>query len=285
MEKKSIGLISVIVRAHNPAKNWLLFKAIDSLAKQSYQNIEIVLILQNYTQQDILDLESSLGKILKPRNIHLQIENIENPSGKDLRSRALNRGLAMSRGQRIAFLDYDDVLYPSALERLSRIMDSSQAGCVVGACDLTYVEYENSSEEIRFIKKERFYRDRPSLERLKHHGFFTIHSLLIDKQKLGDLKFPEDMFLFEDYAFFLELSMRTSFDFSLFYEEALCEYRVRNVKGDTLKTIMDSRPDLHKEQLRKIWGLRRRLGFLNLFYYFRHPFYYPIKTKFFRFFK
>lgn len=285
MEHIKANLISVIVRAHDPKKDWVLINAIESLSAQSHKNLEIIVVLQGYNEGDLLALDISFKRLLSSSGIAYQIELLKNPNSQDLRSYALNRGLALSNGHRIAFLDYDDVFYPNALERLSKAMDSSQAGCVVGATDLSYVEYDYPNHKLKIIRKERFFTDKPTVERLRHNSFIPIHSFLLDKKKLAGISFREDMRLFEDYVFLLELSTVTNFDFSLFKEGAICEYRVEKVGGASINSAVQKNPYLYREQRKKIWEIRERLGFLNVGFYIKHPLYYPIRTKLLRFFK
>lgn len=279
MEHTKVNLISVIVRSHDPKKEWILLNAIESLLKQTYKNLELVLVLQNYNEEELKALNFTLKELLGLVGISYQVELLRGEGDEDLRSRALNRGLALCKGSRVAFLDYDDVFYPNALERLSKTMDQSQAGCVVGAVDFAFVEYDTSKKQVTTLDKQRFFSDAPSLERLKHNSFIPIHSFLVDKKKMEGLLFSEDMQLFEDYTFLLELSTRVNFNFSLFSEEALCEYRVEQVGGASILGLAQRNPKLYKEQKEKIWALRKRLGFLTPKYYLEHLFYYPLKTK------
>lgn len=283
-QTKSSNLISVIIRSHDPNKEWILRHALQSVAAQTYQHLEVVLVLQNYSEEQVASLEETLRGILSPRKISFQCELIRNIAAQDLRAHALNRGLTLSKGARIAFLDYDDVFYPDALERLSNAMDRSGAGCVVGATDFAFVEIDFKLQKIKTLRKERFFRDAPSVRRLRHNSFIPIHSFLVDKSKSARLSFPEDMCLFEDYAYLLELSACTDFDFSLFHEKALCEYRVERHGGASIPTLAEKNPDLYLSQKRKIWNLRKRLGFLGIGYFTVHPFYFPWKTKLSRFF-
>lgn len=276
-------LVSVVLRAHDPSKAWLLREAITSVLAQTYKNVEMILTLQNYSEADVAALKADLDSLLLSAPMSYQLLPISADGFRDRRAYALNVGVRAARGTRIGFLDYDDVLYPEAYFQLNKALDESGAGCAVGACDLAYAERNDSIQEFNILRIEKFFWDCPSVERLKHNSFTPIHSLLIDKSRVREVErvlvFPEDMSIFEDYACFLSLIPQTSFDFSSFSKAPVCQYRVPAVGGQSIITLQNENYSLYKEHRKKIWKLRSRLGFVNVFFLLVHPFYYPFKTK------
>jgi glycosyltransferase involved in cell wall biosynthesis len=107
--------VSVVVRTHNrPA---LLHQALISLANQTFQDFEVVVV--NDGEQEIDD-------VLERLSPYLNLRRAEHTVGRG-RTAALNSGLAAAQGRWITYLDDDDVVYPTHLERLVTGVQEGQA--------------------------------------------------------------------------------------------------------------------------------------------------------------
>jgi len=94
-------LVSVIIPTYNRA--WALKKAIDSVLEQDYKNFELIVVDDGSTD----DTEA----LLKPYTGSLKL--IQQPNLGV--SAARNKGISVSSGSLIAFLDSDDYWYPEKL--------------------------------------------------------------------------------------------------------------------------------------------------------------------------
>lgn len=97
-------LVSVVIPIYN--RGDLLVRAIDSVLKQSYQNLEIIAI-DDCSQEDIA------GAIATIQDSRLRYHRHTSNLGG---SAARNTGIKMAQGEYIAFLDSDDVWLPNKLE-------------------------------------------------------------------------------------------------------------------------------------------------------------------------
>ena len=103
-------LVSVVIPTLN--RHGMLLKAIDSVLSQTYKIVEVVVI------DDCSDVELSISSIsVDPR---VRVFRNENRMGGAY-SRA--KGVSLSKGDYIAFLDDDDVYYPSKLQSLLQCFD------------------------------------------------------------------------------------------------------------------------------------------------------------------
>ncbi|MBO6535313.1 MAG: glycosyltransferase family 2 protein [Balneolaceae bacterium] len=96
-------LVSVIIPTYKRPD--LLKRAIDSVKKQTYSNIEII-VIDDANDNRVLDLFSG------DETVKLLVNEV-NQGGCYCR----NRGLKASNGEFINFLDDDDILYPTKIEK------------------------------------------------------------------------------------------------------------------------------------------------------------------------
>ena len=107
---KAKPLVSIVIPTYNHAE--FLRLAIQSIIEQTYDNWEII-IINNYSTDTTVEL---VEKFKEPR---IRLINFNN-NGVIATSR--NIGIKKSRGEWIAFLDSDDIWYPSKLEKCMSII-------------------------------------------------------------------------------------------------------------------------------------------------------------------
>ena len=124
MEEKNI-LISVVIPSFNSRGG--LARSVDSALKQTYQNIEIIVVDDNNPDTDARkNTEDIMSKYKdNPKVIYLKHEKNKNGAA------ARNTGIKASKGQYIAFLDDDDEWMPEKLEKqLEYIQEHHGYDCV-----------------------------------------------------------------------------------------------------------------------------------------------------------
>ncbi|MEX0859180.1 MAG: glycosyltransferase family A protein [Balneolaceae bacterium] len=97
------SLVSIVIPTYN-RKN-LFIRALDSAVNQTYSNIEII-VVDDASAEDLSSLLTQYGNIKFFRN-----EENRGPCF------SRNRGLMEASGEYINFLDDDDVLFPTKIER------------------------------------------------------------------------------------------------------------------------------------------------------------------------
>lgn len=114
-------VVSVIIPTYNRSN--LLREAIESVLRQTYRDVEIIVVDDGSTDDTPVVVRSLSGPIR-----YLFQENRG-------RSAARNHGLEESRGRYILFLDSDDLLLPHALELLVTQLETKSAiGAVYSNC-------------------------------------------------------------------------------------------------------------------------------------------------------
>lgn len=128
-------LISVVVPVYNVAK--YLPRCLDSIASQTYANLDIILVDDGSTDNSgkIADEYAKTDK--RAQVIHQKNGGL---------SEARNAGLRYAKGDYVAFVDSDDYMSPSYIEKLYDI--ASKNGADVATC-----QFQSFSEESLKLKK------------------------------------------------------------------------------------------------------------------------------------
>jgi hypothetical protein len=220
------GLLSVVIRNHTLDRLQLLDHAVFSLACQAYRPLEIVLVTQSRDPDAVVKLTTVLERHRHVDDYAFQV--VARPSAEDIRGRLLNVGVEAARGQYLAFLDDDDVVYP---QHYRRLVDALQGGAAAWAVGRTRIARFTSDAEgaLYCTAKHLFsHHDRFSLPELVHENYIPAHAYVLDRERLGPFRvaFSEEVSRAEDYVFLLRLA---SFFRPVFLGEgASCEYRMRD---------------------------------------------------------
>jgi hypothetical protein len=231
-------VLSVVIRAHEGASLTLLDEALFSLAMThrvlpdaSVIRIERVLVTQVSQvfaapeHPNIARMRELLDAHAQPNDPPAKVEILLNPDQLDMRSKALNVGQKASTGQYIAFLDYDDVVYPAAYTCLMwRLLRSSAA---LAAGGTVRAQVESTSQGLYATRKQPWLHFGTEQGDLLDNNFLPLHSFMVDRSRspLPLDWFNESLSRLEDYDFLLRLAAVSTFDLSQL-DVFVCEYRL-----------------------------------------------------------
>lgn len=201
-------IVSAIITTHN--RKELLKRAIDSVFKQTYPNIEIIVIDDAST-----DGTSEICKDSRIKYIYIQKE--ESRGGNYAR----NLGVKVSKGKYCAFLDDDDYWLPTKIEKQVQLIESND-------CELVFTGKRNEIVSVSSISYVDYLPTPQKCGNMKNRIFYTIPSstsfLLIEKKALLDIGlFDEKLKFWQEYELMIRLAQRKPF---LAVEEILGIYRV-----------------------------------------------------------
>jgi GT2 family glycosyltransferase/LmbE family N-acetylglucosaminyl deacetylase len=204
-------LISVIVRADEMS---YLRHALMSLIYQTYDQLEVVVVWYGTETPSLQEFEL------------LDIHYIQ---GKTSRSFNLNLGLSQVRGEYVAILDQDDILYQQHFASLLADIhgypkiDIVYSGCKVVAC-------QKIDNRIKVNKVLDMMNHAWHPARLLIGNRIPIHALLFRANVFHSHQFDETLDAYEDWEFLARLTL-SNFTFAHF-DDVTCEYRAFSETGD-----------------------------------------------------
>lgn len=189
MNKCSVDLISVIVPVYNVEK--YLRRCVDSIVRQTYSNLEIILVDDGSTDAsgtlcDDLALEDSRIKVIHQPNAGL--------------SCARNSGLEIYTGEYVCFIDSDDYISPDYIKYMYELCILT--GCKMAFCNSLTTSDDNCSVVLDSGIAPKIYTNTELLDAFygPMHGNITVAwNKLIHRSIVGDIRF-EPHILHEDEA-------------------------------------------------------------------------------------
>ena len=181
MEKVQNKLVSIIVPIYNTEK--YLKECIESLINQTYKNLEIILVDDGSTDNSRFICDEYKNKIENIKVIHQENQGISN---------ARNKGLEVAQGYYISFVDSDDYVEETMIEKLVRSIEENEADMSI--CNY-YPNKENKLKEVLTVDEV--------MELIIDKRYFRgyVCNKLYKKELLDKLKFEEDIKMCEDFLF------------------------------------------------------------------------------------
>jgi len=228
-------LLDVLVRFHSMSRFDELDRCLFSLVAQPYRPARINLLTQRFTGEETDELNRRLAPMLSlADDLTLNIINFAEADPVDARTRLLNLGLANTDGRYIAFLDYDDVIYPEAYISLIRRMRPTD--CAIAFARVVVKRRDVFEDALMVTTKEELFVGAGLVD-LFRDNFCPIHSFVIDRRRVppDQLHFSEVLSKLEDYDFLLRLTAICPSDFG-FVANVAGDYYFKNDGSNTIQT-------------------------------------------------
>lgn len=137
-ESEGAYLVSVIIPVYNVER--YLARCIESVLVQSYADIEIILVNDGSTDGSLQICETYEKKDRRLRLINKENQGL---------SSARNAGLAIARGEYVVFIDSDDWIGETHIERLFTAISESTADAVIGAHTKVYSDKQKQVAPVK----------------------------------------------------------------------------------------------------------------------------------------
>lgn len=210
LDSRDMPLVSVIIRSMDLPT---LSDALDSIALQTYPNIEVVIV--NAKGEGHREVDEWCGRF--PTRMTGNHEPLS-------RSQAANTGLHSAKGDYLIFLDDDDWFMPHHITKLQAALDQSDSVIAVYSA----IQCINESGEEISLYKEDF-----DPIQLRIENFIPIHAVLFRRSTFDNgARFDETLAVCEDWDFWLQLLEQGAFKF---IPEVGAVYRIQQGKGSGVR--------------------------------------------------
>ena len=186
-------LVSVVLPTYKRAH--LLAQAIRSVLDQTYANLELIVVDDNSPD----DTAAVVQSFDDPRIHYAKNDpNLKLP-------RALNRGFSLARGDYLTWTSDDNLLAPTAIEKMVDVLSS-------GNCDFVYADYwlfsEQDPDGRPLAPQHDRLPDNLQLDKGNHIGACFLYTRRL-YQSVGE--YDPELFLVEDYDYFLRAARQFHF--------------------------------------------------------------------------
>lgn len=184
--------ISVIIPIYNVEK--YLKRCIESIIKQTYSNLEIILV-----DDGSPDGCAKICDEYKNKDERIVVIHKKNGGLSDAR----NAGLEVATGEIISYIDSDDYVDLDMYEKMTKAMEEKNADIVV--CG-TNIDYEDGHTKVKCEKEEKSFNREEALIELNSFKSFdmAVWNKLYKREVVDKIEFPvgkksEDYFVMYQY--------------------------------------------------------------------------------------
>ena len=184
------SLVSVIMPYYNK-KNYFL-KSINSALKQTYTNIEILIIYDDQNRDDLEYIENCIKN-------DSRVKIIFNDNNKGA-AYSRNKAISLARGEYIAFLDCDDYWEINKIEIQLNFM-------LTHGYDFSHTTYQVINYDEKIVRTIRA-QETLKYKKLLKSCDIGLSSVILKRELLSDMKFPE-LKTKEDFVLWLNLAKKS----------------------------------------------------------------------------
>jgi hypothetical protein len=209
--------VDTLVRFHDCSRLMELKRCIFSLLGQTHRPLNIILLLQCFTPEEEQKVRQELQPLLQGENAPtLQLHNRTQPEPRDARAHLLQTGINMATGRYLAFLDYDDTLFPEAYQLLVQQLKHSKAAIAFASVQPMIVDVYSDFCYSRGYPETIPYQGK-TLHDLFRSNFCPLHSYMFDREQIPSQRLQIDTALTieEDYDLLLQVCAAFPADFTL----------------------------------------------------------------------
>lgn len=185
------ALVSIILPSYNRAK--YIRDTIHSCLSQTYTNLELIIVDDGSKDDSAAIIQEYLAK-------DNRVKFIQNKVNKKLPA-TLNIGFNLATGQYLTWISDDNLFDASAIEMMVKILSNNPK---IGLVYADYTTINHKGENI-----SRIYQENPEFLPIRDcvGACFLYRSNIAEK--IG--KYNEELFLIEDYEYWLRMGLVTQF--------------------------------------------------------------------------
>jgi len=188
-------MVSIIIPVRNDEK--YVARCVKSIQSQTYANLDIIIVLN-----DSSDQSGAICKKLESTDSRIRVMNIKEAGA----SRARNAGIESALGDYIVFVDADDFIHNSLIQRLCAEASKNDADIVVASFEKHVIDALGGERNSKFMNRRipaNLYAKDMLLGRQGYDGY--VWSKMYRSKILSKTRFDERLTFSEDTDFLLKL--------------------------------------------------------------------------------
>ncbi len=213
-----VPLISVICTTYNHKE--FIDEALTSVARQTYPNIELIII-------DNASTDQTLGRIEVFCQQHPHAIRIANAWNRGLCA-AFNQGLALARGKYMVDFSGDDIMLPARIERQVSFFENLPEAYGVVFSNAQYIDATGAPGRFHYPINEKSQATVPVpsgdvYQAILERYFICTPTMMIRRSVLEVLGGYDESLTYEDFDFWVRSSVRYSYAYQ---DEVLTQKRL-----------------------------------------------------------
>ena len=192
--------VSTVIRYHGRGRRDMLVHALFSLLAQGGCNVRPCIGVQDLDEPGLAALRQAVEALPWAEDCQPLLRVFRStPDAPDLRSEMLNQMLRAAGPDRVAFLDYDDIMFPDAYATLLRRLRETRKNATFARVYSTTMDPERDL----ILRRDAVFTYGRSYDDFLTMNHAPIHSFMLDMSKVDvdsiehfkDMKFMEDYYL------------------------------------------------------------------------------------------
>lgn len=227
---KEFPLISIGILNYNYSK--YITYALESAAKQTYSNIELIIVDDCSTDNSIEVIE----RWIKSYVGNFKINFIRNEKNLGL-SKSCNVILKNVHGKYFQLLDADDILFPDKIFKQVEILEESKNTALVYS-NVTVIDEHGRTTNPDYCDRINYDKNKMPQGKVKEQlldfNFITVHSALVNTAYAKEVGGFDETIVLQDYYMWLQLAEKYDI---LYLNECTGAYRIHSASmSNNIKT-------------------------------------------------
>lgn len=248
MKKINNNKVSVLIPVYNHEK--YIKECLDSILKQTYKNIEIIICDDGSSDNSKKVIENWI--LINNTDVEIKFLTQSNHGI----CCSLNRMISISTGEYISLCASDDYLIPSSIKnRMNYLINNEKNGCFAVIGDAYVIDHNSNvlkKSAMRFLYNANIYELASNInEELIVNWSVVGPTLLYKKEILNIIGRYDESLLVEDRDFYLRL---LSYNMLHFINEPVAGYRIHssNVSRKSIESKLKVAKDIASTNIRYI---------------------------------
>jgi glycosyltransferase involved in cell wall biosynthesis len=208
-------LVTVICLCYNQAK--FVAAALESVAKQNYENIELIIVDDASQDQSVAAIKQWLAHTKKQFANEIIFLPLTNNVGN---CKAFNLGFAKAKGAYLIDLAADDILLPENISTQVAKFQTLSKNCGVLFSNALYIDensnalhlhHKQSADMAKYLQPCNVYTE------ILAHSFICTPTMMIRKEVLDNLQGYDEQLCYEDFDFWV----RSAQNYAYCYTDAV----------------------------------------------------------------